>query len=518
MKKRFTFLLASAALTASAQTQYLDSSFHQNGLQDSLVASFTPQSSGLAKAVAIQSDGKILLALEMQNKMNLMRLNADGTKDGSFATGGLFQESPSSVGSTTSMDVVVQPDGKILFLGKTYFSSQADDIVLYRLLPNGTPDNSFGTNGQVITSAPGNNSYDVGNEILLRPNGKIVVVGSTNTRSSDDKHLLIQYKADGTLDAGFGTGGIAVRAPAGKAVFGKGGLLQPDGKVVVYGAQYQGNGSVGIIARYDTSGNADAGFGSAGYHEEKVHNNQATSVKTAALQSNGSMVLSLYAIPDTMHAVRITNSGNRDLTFGNNGITAIKAGGFSDWGFLEKIMVLPGDSLLFGANAVVNSSDQYDFTALRLTPAGIVDSSWGTNGKIVADFHHDYDNLYDIALQTDGKIVACGSSRQNNGTSYGYPSIARFKMVSRTAPAGVTVPGLPTDILGFYPNPTNGIVHLEGIQTGDRIAVWNALGQLVIQQTVTASFLDLKNLPQGLYHVQVVRQEAVIGQGRLLKE
>ncbi len=518
MKKIFTHLLLCASFGASAQAKFLDSSFHFNGLQDSLAAAFAPQQAGWAKTVALQPDGKILLVVNAQNKINLMRLNADGTKDAGFATGGLFRGSPTTTGSTEPTDVAVQPDGKILLLGHAFSTAQKQDVVLYRLLANGTPDNAFGTNGLVMTSTPGSNSYDYSRKVLLRPNGKIVVVGSTNTLNSDDKHLLVQYNTDGTLDAGFGTGGIAVQAPTGKAVSGLGGLLQPDGKIVVFGAQYAGSGSVGVVARYDSTGAVDDSFGTDGYREEIIHNRPATTVKDAALQSDGKMVLSLYAIPDSIHATRLSADGERDLSFGQNGLATLKPGGSSNWGFLEKIIVLPGDSLLFGCNAVVDAARQYDFTVVRLTPNGAVDLMWGDNGKVVADFHQDYDNLYGMAVQPDGKMVACGSSRQNDNTSLGYPSVARFKKISRSASSSVAFLSNTGIVLHLYPNPTTGALQIEGARAGDRVTLRNTFGQVVLQQTLTAAPLQLQSLSAGLYHLLVVRGESIIGGGRIVKE
>ncbi len=514
-------MLLSAGITGTAQAQYLDSSFHYNGFQDSISFPPTPQSSGYLQGLALQPDGKMLAGFQLQNNVKVVRLNANGSIDAGFATGGIFTDQPAQFGSTNTQDIAVQPDGKILVLGNAVPGSQRNDIILYRLLANGTPDAGFGTAGKVVTSTPASNSFDYGNQILLRPNGKILVVGATNTQNSDDKHLLVQYNANGSLDANFGTAGIAIRNPAGKSVDAGGGLLQPDGKVVLYGSQYAGNGSVGMVARYDTTGAPDPTFNGTGYREEKIYSTgfTATAVRTAALQSTGQIVLGFSDVghADTIYAKRLMTDGTADVSWGKSGMFKHWLGSVGSFFFVKRMIATTGDSLLFGCEAIPGQN-QFDFTVLRLTPAGGLDSAWGDNGHIMGDCHKDYDNLYGMALQPDGKIVVCGSTRLNNNTTYGYPCVARFKVVPRTAPNGIFTSNYFAGTLKLYPNPAGNNVHIEGALAGDKLTLWNAMGQAVLVQEISTPILELSALPAGLYQVLVQRRGVVVGSGKLVKE
>jgi uncharacterized delta-60 repeat protein len=510
--------------------QYLDSSFHYNGLQDSIVSRANSAQGGALTTLAVQADGKILATLELQGQIGLVRLNADGSLDASFATNGIFTVQSSVTGTVYVDQVVLQPDGKILLLGSASFPGQSRDVVLFRLLSDGSPDISFGLNGMVnTTSSVSIGSEDQGFNILLRPDGKIVVCGTTYVFGGGVNthfHLLIQYKQDGSLDGTFGSGGIVLNNPVTSLSFyGTGGILQPDGKILVYGnlTGSTSNGA-GLLARYEANGTPDAGFGIGGYLTTTTSNTGSGMVtdlqlQTAVQQSDGKIVMSFTGKKDTAFLKRLLPDGSVDVAFGDNGTFTYQTGNLNSKTLLTEMRVLAGDSLLVGGQSVAGQK-RIDFTLLRVTPDGKLDSTWGINGRVVADFHGKDDLLYGIALQADGKILACGSSQENTAAN---PSIARFKANGRNVPA----PPAPSSIfagtkaagtLRLYPNPTTNTVYLQGALAGDKVQVWNLMGQAVLVQTIATPELELSALPAGIYQVQLQRKDLVVGQAKLVKE
>lgn len=111
--------------------------------------------------------------------------------DPSFGTGGVVRPFPD--GSATA--VVVQADGDIVAVGLA-----GDDFALVRLTPDGIPDPSFGTTGVVTTDL---GDIDSLSAMAIQPDGKIVAVGN-----SGDALAVARYTLTGTLDAGFGSGGV----------------------------------------------------------------------------------------------------------------------------------------------------------------------------------------------------------------------------------------------------------------------------------------------------------------------
>ena len=89
--RRLAFLAAVVIASSTfvlAQAGQLDSTFGTGGI---FATSFTQSGSTMDIAVAIQSDGKIVLGGSTPNGAALLRLNTNGTLDTSFGSGGIFE-------------------------------------------------------------------------------------------------------------------------------------------------------------------------------------------------------------------------------------------------------------------------------------------------------------------------------------------------------------------------------------------------------------------------------------------
>ena len=145
----------------------------------------------------MQSDGKIVI----QGTFGVARFLPDGALDASFGNGGIAHVPFSNV---INGAVALQSDGKILVAGIAGPSS-AELFAVARLNTDGSLDASFGTDGEVTTSLgfPG-----VGEAILEQPDGKILLGGTVlGGKKQPDRTVLARYNPDGTLDASFGRGG-----------------------------------------------------------------------------------------------------------------------------------------------------------------------------------------------------------------------------------------------------------------------------------------------------------------------
>jgi uncharacterized repeat protein (TIGR01451 family)/uncharacterized delta-60 repeat protein len=110
-------------------------------------------------------------------------------------------------------DVVLQPDGKIVVIGSTEVEPMPPfetDFFVLRLDGNGSPDEGFGTAGKVIRTAIPDGS-DFASKVAIDSQSRIVVAGSTNDFSApSDPHVFVyRLNADGSPDSSFGTGGVA---------------------------------------------------------------------------------------------------------------------------------------------------------------------------------------------------------------------------------------------------------------------------------------------------------------------
>ena len=109
-----------------------------------------------ANDMSLQADGKMLVAGSSGNTTNgsdlaLARLNSDGTADNAFsADGKITIDLGSNYEELTT--VVVQSNGKIIAGGYISYDNVSSDVVIVRLDPNGTLDNSFSGNGIVVSN------------------------------------------------------------------------------------------------------------------------------------------------------------------------------------------------------------------------------------------------------------------------------------------------------------------------------------------------------------------------------
>ena len=257
--------------------------------------------------VAIQSNGKIVLAGDADAKFGLARLSPDGSLDPNFGTGGktIFSLADRTGGSAaySVATQIVDSEERIVAAGYAATRQGGIDFALTRLRSDGTPDLTFGSQGKVITAfsrgednvndlvidvsnrivAAGRSSgqfaiarynvdgsldltfdgdgkvttdffgfFDEGNSVAIQPDGKIVVAGralaSTNSSSSD--FALARYNSDGSLDNSFGTNGKLITDFSGQSASANALALQPDSKVVLLGTTFTDVASSFALARY----------------------------------------------------------------------------------------------------------------------------------------------------------------------------------------------------------------------------------------------------------------------------
>jgi uncharacterized delta-60 repeat protein len=127
-------------------------------------------------------------------------------------------------GSDLDHAMVVQPDGKIVLAGTTTAGSGAtatSKIGVVRLLANGQPDPSFGTNGVELVGISG--AKLAGDAVALQSNGDIVVGGTITPAGSTRKQLLvIRLHGDATGSASTGGGSTTTTGGGGSTGGGAG--------------------------------------------------------------------------------------------------------------------------------------------------------------------------------------------------------------------------------------------------------------------------------------------------------
>ena len=218
----------------------LDTTFGTNGVVNS--TNFSSISN--VTKVALQSDNKIIIAGGFWNvdHMNptIARLNPNGSLDSSFGTGGV--NTITMAGDAGANGLQIAADGKIIL--SVYVSDLAwvdSQLAMVRLTSTGSLDPTFGLNGITIIN-PG--SYmDGPSNIEIQSDGNYVVGGYSCDQSySICSFLVLRILPTGQLDATFGTNGIADLRIGSADSYANYVLIQPDGKIIVGGSSNAGGG------------------------------------------------------------------------------------------------------------------------------------------------------------------------------------------------------------------------------------------------------------------------------------
>jgi len=198
-----------------------------------------------------QNDGKILLggytSINSDLDIALVRFNSNGLLDSSFGNNGIVLTAISS-STDVATSIAIQSDGKIVLAGYTVEGVNTNIAVLrYNLL--GTLDTTFGINGIVITQI-GNNT-DGANDIIIEPTGRLLIAGTTRNSSNQNNILLANFNPDGSLNTSFGTNGIVTSQIGSTHCDANTVKLLLDGKIIIGGRVYNGIDNDFLIARYN---------------------------------------------------------------------------------------------------------------------------------------------------------------------------------------------------------------------------------------------------------------------------
>lgn len=215
----------------------------------------------------------------------------------------------------------------------------------------GSLDVSFNSNGYAINpQSPTNDDY--GNSLAVQSDGKVLVTIAV----PEQYFKILRYRLDGTLDPGFGSGGVVtIRQGTNNTAQSHAIALQSDGKIIVGGYTWSANNNDFALVRLKTDGVVDSTFGTDGW----VYTNMKG----------------------------ITTSGGDDQ--------------------IRKLVVLADNSII-AAGYSHNTQDK-DFAIAKYDANGALITGFGTNGKVFLDIYNE-DFITGLAVTSTGKIVVIGNS------------------------------------------------------------------------------------------------------------
>lgn len=270
----------------------LDTGFDGNsGVSNGVVVTGV-SGSDFARAVAIQADGKIVAAGQgagdfLAPEIVLVRYNSDGTLDTTFDADGIVTTQPNS-GSYLANAIALQGDGKIIVAGRGGAGFTGGDFAVVRYNIDGTLDTTFSADGVVTTAIGGGteNAYAV----AVQADGKVVVAGTGSIQGN--QFVVVRYASDGSLDTTFSTDGIVTTAVGdGPAAETRALVIQADGKILAggYNDTSFATSFDYVLLRYNTDGTLDTSFSTDGIVVSNVKGREDY-LHALALQGDGDIV------------------------------------------------------------------------------------------------------------------------------------------------------------------------------------------------------------------------------------
>ena len=310
--------------------------------------------------------------------------------------------------------VAIQPDDKIVVAGFGSTDPEIDlelDFIIARYTAAGALDTSFGTGGIVTTDILGDDN--VCNALALQPDGKIVVTGYAYD-GAKNVFATARYNSDGTLDSGFGSGGIVTTAFYTADARANAIAIQSDGKILVAGFGKNTNNDFSIV-RYTSAGALDSGFGTGGKKQVSVGTNDgATGI---VIQPDGKIVVSGYAQVSTPDydwcAIRLTSSGALDTGFGSSGIAIIDTGTGNENGDGIAVALQSDGSIILAG--LLKPGGTESLGVARLTSTGSLDASFGSSGFVTSGVSGGYGRGSAVVVDGSDRVLVCGWGDDGSG-------------------------------------------------------------------------------------------------------
>lgn len=304
----------------------------------------------------------------------------------------------------------------------------------------------------VITAIPGMTSSRA-QAVAVQDDGNIVAAGSAYN-GSQNLFALARYNAsDGSLDANFNGTGLVTTAIGTVDDQAQALVVQSsDQKLVVAGFSYDGSQYVFALARYNTDGILDAGFGTGGVVTTAIGSVDDEAFAIAIQSSDDKIVVAGYSsvkngssIQSRLALARYNaNDGSLDATFNpvdHNGIVILDASTyvsssdpaaiiFSAKAFALVTQLDGVEEKIVAAGLAYRtvpdgdkSRKQNEFLLVRFHPNGSPDSGFNggdaanISGIVTTAIGTDYgnDQAYALAVDMNGKLVAAGSSYAAQG-------------------------------------------------------------------------------------------------------
>lgn len=454
MKKSIILSLTitfSIILTCFCQPGILNPYFGTNGI----VTTGFGTTQSFCTSMILQPDNCVLVAgltyAVDSSEFALMRYSPEGLLDNTFGSDGTVITNLGTGGEFV-MSSALAPENKIVLAGFYYnVTDPKIDIAVARYNTDGTLDPSFNGNGKVLTDF--NETNAGANSVAVQQDGKIVIV----VQGEIYCFALIRYNTDGSLDNSFSYDGKVLTYISGVYSFTNTVAIQPDGKIVAAGvSKYITSDDMDItVVRYNPDGTLDNSFSVDGivitslgeYRDEP---------NAIAIQPDGKILIagqSNNGANTDVALVRYNPDGTLDLSFNQNGKVTTDID--NTYNRALSMVVLPDEKILISGTTYNGTDD--DILLIRYNPDGTLDPIFGDEGIVITDIDNNDNDGRAVALSETGDIVVAGSSFDET-LDYSEVFIACYYTELSTGIINFTA---PENTYYIYPNPIEDFTVLK---------------------------------------------------------
>ena len=380
----------------------LDQSFHATGY----VTFNIGDGNAIARAMAVQKDGKIVVAGNFDNGANeasteifLARLTDEGYPDITFGVDGKLVL-PMAGQTGNAFDLQITAEGDILVAG-TAAGAHGLQAMVARIAPQGVLDISFANSGIAIVAR----DYETAAHALVLLADNSLLLAGYSKPAEVAGLALFHLQADGKIDESFGTQGeVQVAVEGGEAVI-HDMVAQSDGRLVIVGSYDNGEYREVLLGSFLASGAADADFGTGGLVRNDLGYDSVG--YGVAVQADGSILATGFSETDKGKDIIL-------LRYGSQGaITESSAG-------IDAAETTSADSspAAMASRQALTSEEGSAASDGTETSSAAADTSPATASYLSESVSTYDDESHALAVLADGRVLAAGYASNGDDTDF----------------------------------------------------------------------------------------------------
>jgi len=383
----------------------------------------------------------------------------------------------------------LQSNNKILISGSYYNEMDEECLFITRLLPNGDKDISFGDGGTRAIEKL-DTSLEITSLAVLPDND--IILGGILEKNGSFTAVLFKLDSEGNIDPSFDHDGMLVPHFAEFDAISS--IKIADDKFVVSGSAGEFYPDF-LVARFNFDGTVDKSFNGTGFNIINFAQESASEAFNFAIDSKNRIVLTGYYIDSDftdIATVRINSNGLLDESFGNEGklISKIGHGG----GYARNVKALDDNSIIIFGQSAPNEAI-YKLTLIHIDENGKLVSDFGEEGLFFIDMPYEYQEP--IFIERNGNEIYLGGIGDNNDNEPGATFIAKLLLTETAANKILNAPNFGANL---YPSVAKTSIEFSYFLSKPcpcKLQIFDMNGNYC------QNVLDLKNVDPGIYNKDI---------------